>query len=413
MKGFKSFTKNSDNISIICHVIECCIKKKKLIDKPILIYEKVYSNIILFSSFLKKLLGRKFPFVKISGILHSTREIDQIKELAIFQKKSIGICISEYIEYYEGEVFGFSSKPNIFNSCEKDLNAVLELRTLEGKLKLKISGIICKELLKKKVQIGDVIRIVPEIFSVQILGKSINFVRKSEISNNYYLTTPKGKVLKKKILVKELTLFDFDLENCKDNNNFEFLSLENTEKLNTNTENLLSNYFELGKAKIYKGVLFIENAHDLNQHSLRFLTKTSGNWANPLTILSSNRIDLINPEKFLLKCSRWINLNNWYIVPLQDFSRGKILQTICTSFLNRKQFISGKAVKLIGLILRTTNLEYIASLVSISYIAVNQEKLSWICKYTLDFFKYIILDSKEHSLINSSKISFLALSKSL
>jgi RuvB-like protein 1 (pontin 52) len=402
-----------DYIQLIYEIIENCTKTNISLNIPFLIYggSKFEKELLIF--WLKKSLGKRLPSSKIIGDCISVNEPNQIKEIIKNQKKSIGIRIHEYLEYYEGEVTDIILNSEHSNELQKNAYGILSLKTLEGKLRIKISGIVYKEFLFKKVEKGDIIRIIPESYLIQNLGRSICSTDNYPVNNENYFTIPKGKVLKKKILIKEVTLFDFEFENCKHKNNFEFLNIENVGKLNEDIGILLQNYDKCGKAKIFRGILYVDNAHYLNFKCFCFLTSTFGNFLCPTTILFTNKTDFLNSESFYLDSFNISNLNHWVTVPLRVFAKNQILKIICLNFLKKKIFLSSSAIQLLEFFLKKSDLKFIFSLIFLTSISIFKERLAWICKNSLSFFNSIILNYRELFFLNSSKNNFVKIHRSL
>ena len=361
---------------------------------------------------LKKMLSKEIPFSKFSGVFNSEEEAVQLNEILKFQKKSIGIKISDCIEFYEGEVTDFVSNFKTLRSNGRGFHAILGLQTLEGKLRLKVSGEIYNELIINKVKIGDIIRIIPETFSVENLGKSNGFIKKNSIDSTHYLTLPRGKVFKKKTITKEITLYEFELENFKNIKNFEISNYENISKLNEDTEALLLSYNKRSKIEIFKGVLFIDEVHNLNLNCIRYINKVFNHRLFPFVIITTNKIDWFNCRQFSLDNFNLIHSSGLFTIPLKKFSRDEILEVLCWRFLKQKKFISGKGVRVIKNFLLKSNLDFCLSLISLSYIAATDENLCWICKNTLEFFNLIILGNTELLRLISSKNNFIKIHRS-
>ena len=412
-KKLKNLKRYHHKLLQVSEILKSCIKKKISIHSPILIFGKTGCGKTKFGLWLKKTLGNDFPFLKISANSNGFSEIEQINEMILYQKKSVGIRIFESIEYYEGEVTDLilKVKPSIYSIEES--GAILTLKTLEGKLRLKISGALSKELIFKKIKIGNIIRIIPETLSVHIIGISDNFIDESSITNLNKFTVPSGKVLKKKILIKEITLYDFEIENCGNKRDLEFMNIDYILRLNLEIESLLHSYNKSRKAVICKGILFIDDAHYLTRSCLNYLTKPFKNWCQPVIIMASQTIDFYGFREFSLNSFDLEYSNSIPIIPFKNFRNNDTLKILCFSFLNEKKFISGLGIKKIKEILRITNLDYCFNLILFSYVAISLEKFPWICKNTLFFFNFIILENKEFFKINLSKNFSIKIHRSL
>ena len=121
-----------------------------------------------------------------------------------------------------------------------------------------------------------------------------------EINIKNFFSIPKGKVFKKKILTKEMTLYDFEFENFKDNNDFRFMNMKNFKKLNYKTEILLGNYIQLGKTSVSKGIMVINESYNLNPLCFQSLTDLSNEYPVPTIVILTNKMNPVSIPNFKL-----------------------------------------------------------------------------------------------------------------
>ena len=411
-KGFEGFFLTPRDPFLIKNILRLGIEKKILPGIPILIYCKFEFQKEWFVSDLKNSLIRKFPFSRLSIDFNLKRGSEQLVEIFRAQKKAIGIRISECIEFYEGEVIDI-----IFNSRSQEdkvcnFHAILGLKTLEGKLRLKISGTIFNELMVKKVKKGDVIRIIPNLYLIQNFGESLNSNGCEKINLKNFFSIPKGKVFKKRILTKEMTLYDFEFENFKDNNDFRFMNMKNFKKLNYNTEILLGNYIQLGKTSISKGIMIINESYDLTPLCFQSLTDLSNEYPVPTIVILTNKMNPVSIPNFKLDSFEFNGLYNCLSISIEKFERDEVFNLISENFLKKKKLITGSGFQLIKKILQNSNLNFCLTVVSLSNIAINGKDLHWICKNTLDFFNSIILNMKDFITLKLSKNNFNKINRS-
>lgn len=267
-------------------------------------------------------------------------------------------------------------------------------------------------MITKNIKIGNIVRIIPQSYSVQNLGESFNYINTNSINKLNFFSIPKGKVFKKKILIREITMYEFEFENYTNRKNFEFLNTESTTKLIKDTEALLWNYNKFGKAEIIKGVLFINEAHYLNPNCLYFLSKSFNNWLFPTIILSTNKINVLNLKSFSVDSFRLNNVLNWYTIPFKNLHKNEDLKMICFELLKEKKFISGGGIEKLKNCLKKAGLQYCNSLTSLSNIAILKEGLDWICINTLDFFNFILLNTYEFQTIKCWRNGFVKIHRS-
>lgn len=401
-----------DKVSILKKIFTQLVQKNVLIKEPLLIYDSSNHEITRFIFDLKKILDKNFPITKLNSVYYMNKEKEQIDEIVKFQKKSIGIRISESLQFYEGELTDLNTIAELPSNVPKDLYVIIELKTSEGKLKLKLSGNIRKEFIKKKIKIGNIIRIFPENCSIQNLGESVNIVNSDAINNFGYFTVPNGKVLKKKIIIKEFTFYDFEIENFGKGVALKFLNHDSTRKLNDGIDCLLNKFGQIGKIDIFRGILIIENLNFLSNNSLYFLFKHPAHLNFPLTILLSDKIDQIDSRVFSLNSFNLDKLRAYCIKIEKNLTIIEIVKTFCKGFLKKKKFHSGSAIKKIKIILQKSNLEYCNSLIFLSSAAIRNENLLWACQNTIDFFELIHLNTEQFLQFHFSKNNFLKVYRS-
>ena len=130
-----------DKVSILKKIFTQLVQKNVLIKEPLLIYDSSNHEITRFIFDLKKILDKNFPITKLNSVYYMNKEKEQIDEIVKFQKKSIGIRISESLQFYEGELTDLNTIAELPSNVPKDLYVIIELKTSEGKLKLKLSRI--------------------------------------------------------------------------------------------------------------------------------------------------------------------------------------------------------------------------------------------------------------------------------
>ena len=126
----------------------------------------------------------------------------------------------------------------------------------------------------------------------------------------------------------------------------------------------------------------------------------------------TNKISQSEFPPFSLDSSNLCKLNVLYTKIVKNFTKNEILKALCSGFLKNKEYLSGFAIKKIKIILENSNQEYCKSLVFLSNIAVNKEKLLWICENTLEFFDLVHLNVKQFLEFYFSKINVLKVHRS-
>ena len=110
---------------------------------------------------------------------------------------------------------------------------------------------------------------------------------------------PKGDVHKKKEIVQDVTLHDFDSANARPQGSRDFMSLmgqimkpkktEITEKLCSEINKVVNRYIDQGIAELFSSVLFIDEVHILDIECFTFLNRALESTLSPIVILATNR----------------------------------------------------------------------------------------------------------------------------
>mmetsp|Transcript_10471 Transcript_10471/g.20613 ORF Transcript_10471/g.20613 Transcript_10471/m.20613 type:complete len:435 (-) Transcript_10471:103-1407(-) len=354
---------------------------------------------------IAKEIGQDIPFYATSGA-----EIDSLKKkktaiLSEYCRKAIGINLFENIEFYQGELVDFLIE-NKFNKKWKSSKIIISviLRTSQGSLQLKLHDSLSGNFLKENPKIGDLIQIIPTTQNVKIVGtirfKETNVKNKNPILSNI----PKGNVFKKKKIIQKMTLLDLDYANCDlfEEKNFE--KTEITDQLRQEVDLLVSKYVSEKKVELVMGILFIDEAHILDQQSLFFLTKLSEVSYSPLIILATNRETNFNFEKgksslfpieFLKKCVS---------VPIEPLER-KIFSKIIAARCKTLNFpITGNSLLNCGIFSDTVSIRFAMLLVNISKFFMNISGLDFINLPIISATTFFFLNYQESLKLLSSGI---------
>jgi RuvB-like protein 1 (pontin 52) len=411
-KGLDNLILKGQDKFWIGNILKLGVENKNFQGIPVLIFCEFEFQKELFISTLKDSLVKNFPFSRLSIDFNLKKESEQLVEILQTQKKAVGIRISEFIEFYEGEVIDLILNSKIQKDQAKNFHSILGLKTTEGKLRLKISGNILDELIIKKVKKGDVIRIIPDIYLIQNFGKSVNSPDNYQLNSKKIFSIPKGKVFKKKVLIKEMTLHDFEIENFKNINDSRFIHVKNFKRLNNDTEILLKNYIQLGKANIFKGVMIIKESYDLTPFCFQVLSDLPNDWSVPAIFILTNKISPVSIPQFKLDSFKVNGLDNFLSISIKKFTGCGILKLMSDSFLKKQKILTGSGFQIIKKILKKSNLNFCLSVVSLSNIAIYGKELYWICENTIKFFNSVILNLRELMVLGSSKNNLIKVHRS-
>ena len=223
------------------------VKKNKLEGRAIFFSGPLGSGKTALAFGIAQELGESTPFHVINGSEIFSLNIKKTSLLYEKCRKAIGIKLFEKYNFYEGEVVEISWK----NKEELDQLpysfVIVVLKTIEGSLKIKLLDSLYDNFIFSKIKNGDIIRIDPENCSIRVLGRSVSFFNGKIEEKNIYVTIPKGKVFKKKTLVRETTLFDLDCMNLFNSKKKKIDKIEKTDQLYNEVNLLVSNYIQRKK----------------------------------------------------------------------------------------------------------------------------------------------------------------------
>lgn len=124
--------------------------------------------------------------------------------------------MTEKKEVYEGEVVEvvpFEANGVNFGYGKSISHVEVILKTSKASKKLKLDASIYDDLLKQKVEVGDVVYIDVKASSVKRVGRSDVFASEFDVDADVFVPTPKGDVHKIKDVIQYCSLHDFDAAN--------------------------------------------------------------------------------------------------------------------------------------------------------------------------------------------------------
>jgi RuvB-like protein 1 (pontin 52) len=324
-------------------------------------------------------------------------------------RKAIGIRIIENIEFYEGEVTSIKFDVKNTNNIKTILAIVVGLKTTEGSLRIKLRDSLCTYFDQSKVKVGDIIYVEPEKCILKIIGKSFSFYKENEIITHKYISTPTGKVFKKKRVIQNITLNDLDLANVQQVNQLHNKTPDISEYIHQEVDKLVSNYLVTKKAHILFGVLFIDEAHTLNFDDFCFLTKLLDSRFSPLILLSTNRSNLINLKKIsdLTIPSNFIN--RCLIIKTKIYKKNEMANIIALKAKNNRLVLTGNVIKKLGNISIFTSLRFSILLGLTSGLISISLKEKYISSYIIVFANFIFTFYRESCIICKKANDFLTI----
>ncbi len=277
------------------------IKEGKLSGKTIILAGPPGTGKTAIAVAISKELGKNVPFIQMSGseIYSTERKKTEILMEAI--RKCIGVEIHEMRKVYEGEIksINIQTKPHPYNPYQRVPDRVrITLKTTEEEKTIEAGSSIAQQIIQGGITEGDVIQIDAETGRVSHLGISLESQKSKDldIDTSAKVPRPSGKILKDKEFVYTMTLNDLDNMTAKQRSGGFFSLLfggEETKEIDpeirTAVDEQVKKWVDEGKAKIFPGVLFIDDSHLLDLEAFSFISRAMEGELVPIIILATNR----------------------------------------------------------------------------------------------------------------------------
>ncbi|AEA38713.1 RuvB-like protein 1 (nucleomorph) [Cryptomonas paramecium] len=389
-----SFDKRKINPSI--NLIAEFVKEGKTKNKIILIIGPPGSGKNTTGSILSQKLGKKVPFIITSGYKFSYSNFKKSNHIIQNFRKSIGIRLVDEIFFYEGKLI--SAK--VYDA----LNLVkINLKTVESNLCIKLFDSLYRKFIKSEIRIGDILYIEPKKSIIKVVN-----TKRKDFSITEYNFIPNGKVFKKKTIVRDLTLNDFDMINVgfKDQKLSKLSHV--SDYLRQEIDKIILKCLQLKKMKILHGVFFIDEAHVLNINNFWFLKKLSNFNFSSTLILSTNRAIFAKLKRlkgvglfleFFEKC---------LIITVKKYTAIEIMNVMLLKFKNNRNVISGNVIKKFKFMIfekKSINFLFLLSLICVSiYKMLKKQNL---CSLIVEFASFLFHSPLECQLIFKSQKNYI------
>nr|XP_027193597.1 ruvB-like protein 1 [Dermatophagoides pteronyssinus] len=251
---------------------------------------------------LCKALGTKIPFCTVSPAELYSQEVKKTEVLNEYLRRVTRVRIKVTKHIYEGELIDLHLEESreFPNQSSNIITAiVVTLKAAAGTLTAKFPPSIHKEFIREKINIGDVVHIQAESCLVRRVGAFNSNHSAIDLEFDNFVPLPTGQVYKKREIVQDLTLHDLDRANGQPTSMGELSSIlsslqapkktEITNKLRAEVDKMVQNYVEEGNCEIIPGVLFIDEAHNLDIHCFAYLHKIIESANSPTIILATNK----------------------------------------------------------------------------------------------------------------------------
>ena len=406
----KSGLIGQSNVKNSMRIIIKTIKQNKMAGKVIIITGTSGSGKTALGLALGKELGESVPFIFINGSEFSCLNLNKISKLIQSCRKAIGIRIVNTIEFYEGEVTNIE----VDLKEKENLKSILVvLKTAEGSLRIKLKDSLCDSFEENNVKVGDIIYIEPNKSLIKIVGKSSLYNLRRNLNSYNYVTLPEGRVFKKKMVVQDVTLNDLDVVNIQNIEKFYPRSYVVSDYLRHEVDKLVSKFIKLKKAEVIYGVIFIDEAHNLDFNSFFFLTRLLDSRFSPLILLSTNRTMLINFRNFLGSKMPFNFINRCLTIQTKMYSQNEIANIIGIKAKNCNLLISSNSIRKLKKISILTSLRFSILLTFASALISNIFKKKNLNSSIINFVNFLFFFYREVRLISNYEKGYLVINRIL
>uniref|UniRef100_A0A0K0E0B0 RuvB-like helicase n=1 Tax=Strongyloides stercoralis TaxID=6248 RepID=A0A0K0E0B0_STRER len=291
------------NARYACSIIVDVVKAKQFSGKAILLAGPPGSGKTALAYAMTKDLGDSVPFNIMSASDVYSAEVKKTEVLMEHFRKSIAVQLKERKKVYEGEVVSITpveTKNPVHNFGKTYSHVVICLKAGKGSRTLKLDTSIYEEILKSKIEVGDIIYIEANSGNVKRMGKCDDYRGDFDIETDEYVPRPKGDVIKEKDIVQHVTLHELDVANARPSmKSSQLMSLlsqigrnkmtEITERLRDEVDKSVDQLVKDGIAEIIPGVLFVDEAHMLDNECCSFIHRAIEDNKSPLVVLATNR----------------------------------------------------------------------------------------------------------------------------
>jgi RuvB-like protein 1 (pontin 52) len=284
------------------------IKLKKMAGRAVLLAGPPCTGKTAIALAISRELGRRVPFCVLNGAEVYSSEVKKTEILTSHFRRAIGVRVKEIKEVYEGEVTELAAEespvPDPASGYSRSISrVVIGLKTTKGTKTLRLDPSVHEAIIRERVEVGDVIYIEASSGTVKRVGRCEAYASEFDIEADEYVPLPKGDVHRRREVVQDLTLHDFDVANSRptqtsseDNDVIAVLNnlsrpkkTEITDKLRNEINQLVSQLVDQGKAEVIPGVLFIDEVHMLDIECFTFLNRALESNLAPIVIFSTNR----------------------------------------------------------------------------------------------------------------------------
>ena len=253
---------------------------------------------------MAKSLGEKVPFTMISASEVYSHEMSKMEILTQALRRSIGITLTEEVEFIEGEVVEIQIGRSVVDvQSPFFLDRVDNQDTRKGKLTIQTTHMrasydlgpeMIEALSNENVIAGDIITIDKSTGKINKLGRSFAVKKDDDPVDAYtnYMNVPNGELEKPRKVTNTVSLHDIDVLNSSPQGPLALFAGDTGEiksEIRNQVNVKVSHWKEEGKVtEICPGVLFIDDAHMLDVDCFAFLNRAIEDTLSPIVVMASN-----------------------------------------------------------------------------------------------------------------------------
>lgn len=385
------------------------IKTKKMAGKAALFAGPPGSGKTALALAISKELGNYVPFCPMVGSEVFSTEVKKTEVLMENFRRAIGIRIKEKKEVYEGEITELipaETTETLLGYSQTISHITICLKTLKGTKQLRLDPTIYEDMLREKIQVGDVIYIESNSGLIKKIGRSDTYATEFDLEAQQYVPIPKGNVHNQKEVIQDLTLHDLDAANAKPQGGSDVMSLmtsilknkktEITEKLRTEINKVVNRYINQGIAELIPGVLFIDEVHMLDIECFSYLNRALESPLSPIVIFATNRgrciirgtEDIISPHGLPMDL-----LDRLLIIKTYQYKCNEIIDILRIRCKLENVKINEKALEILARHGEQTSLRHCIQLLTPSKVIAETDDKKYINKEDVNEATSIFLDA--------------------
>lgn len=354
---------------------------------------------------LSQQLGADTPFVSISSSEIFSLEMSKSEALMQAFRKAIAVRIKEEVEIIEGEVVEVQiDRPMSATGAKR---GKITLKTMAMEAVFDLGQKMIDNVVREKVQAGDVISLDKSTGKIVKLGRSLTHARDFDAMGpqTKFVQCPDGEISKRREVVHTVSLHEIDVINSRTQGFLALFSGDTGEikpEIRDQINAKVQEWREENKAEITTGVLFIDECHMLDIECFSFINRAIELDLAPIVIMASNRgVTKIRGTNFLSPHGLPMDLlDRMVIITTSAYSSDELKQIIKIRCDEEDVNLEEEAMAELTGIAEKSSLRYAIQLITTSSLISNRRNKSHGKPVNLQDVKHayrLFLDEKRSS----------------